>query len=152
MNSSNRVNQLCFLAESAESCSKRLLSHAPQELRIRARGKFLSTQYSNTLQHVARQTLDNCHVHSRTARARLQQPETPSCCKRASMTGTRPSRLALQADSSTRVHLYIFVADKRPRPVHTLDLVKPRDMKLRSHHLAMVGGGAYVGTIMHVYP
>ena len=46
----------------------------------------------------------------------------------------------------------IFVTGKIPRSVHSPDMVKLRDMKLQSHHLVVVGGGAYVGTIMHVYP
>ena len=38
-----------------------------------------------------------------------------------------------------------FLGHKRPRSVHTPDLVELRDMKLQSHHLVVVGGDAYMG-------
>ena len=62
------------------------------------------------------------------------------------------NRRPLYAMCPYYVLLYIFYRGKRPRSVHSPDMVKLRDMKLQSHHLVVVGGGAYVGTIMHVYP
>ena len=157
-----REHEQAFIALKAERLERERVNQFQREREMREAHEMRELHAHHTSSHSSQQSsntqiLEEEQIKIQDAKLESFKShfETSLCKSHETMAEISTSVSATQQAMALQISQaqeQIFFHHKRPRSVDTPDMVKLRDMKLQSHHLVVVGGGAYVGTIMHVYP